>query len=183
MTEQIESFVKVGDVVKFIRKGYYISHRPLADLLTFTIGDDYVVADVCSLNCCFSTTEYPKLWAPIACVVRVEEAKEAKSSNEVKGVKFDEGKLRFDLLPAHALEEVAAIYTYGANKYEPWNWAKGLAWSRVFAALMRHLWAWARGEDRDPESKMRHLAHAAWGCLTLLELSRMDSGEDDRWKT
>jgi hypothetical protein len=99
-----------------------------------------------------------------------------------EGVKYDDGKLRFDLIPAIPLEQVAAVYTFGAGKYEDHNWRKGLKFSRVFAATLRHLWAFWRGEDNDPETGIPHPAHAAWGCLTLLEFLRTRKDFDDRWK-
>ena len=100
----------------------------------------------------------------------------------VEGVKYDTGKARYDLLPAVPLQQLVDIYTFGAGKYADHNWRKGLAWSRVFGALMRHLWAFWRGEDNDPESGLPHLAHAAWGCFTLLEYSNIHGNLDDRYK-
>lgn len=98
-----------------------------------------------------------------------------------EGRKDDDGKNRFDLLPPDALSEVVRVYTFGAGKYGDRNWEQGLRWGRVFAAICRHLFSWWRGEDHDPETGINHLAHAAWGCLTLLayDLRGMD-GFDDR---
>ena len=100
------------------------------------------------------------------------------------GVKNDADKLRYDLIPVYPLEQLAAVYTYGANKYKPHNWRKGLAWSRIFAALMRHLWSFWGGEPNDRESRLPHLAHAAWGCFTLLAYTKMKLNPelDDRQK-
>lgn len=98
------------------------------------------------------------------------------------GVKADTDKPRYDLISAVALDDLAKVYTFGVQKYAPHNWRLGLAWSRIFAAAMRHLWAWLRGEDNDPESGLPHLAHAAWGCFTLLEYSRTKPELDDRYK-
>jgi len=98
------------------------------------------------------------------------------------GIKFDGEKERFDLIPAQPLIELAKIYTYGAKKYEDNNWRKGVAWGRIFGALMRHLWAFWRGEDLDQESGLPHLAHAAWGCFTLLEYMNTQKTLDDRVK-
>jgi len=105
------------------------------------------------------------------------------------GVKNDLGKLRFDLVPPRALKELVAVYTYGVEgagkegKGHPFrNWEKGMSWGRVFAALMRHLWSFWGGERYDSESGLHHLAHAAWGCLTLLEYTRHFPRLDDRSK-
>lgn len=110
------------------------------------------------------------------------EDKDKKELLKKEGVKYDGGKLRYDLIPADALEELAAIYTMGANKYEDHNWRKGMSWSRPFAALMRHAWAWFRGEDKDPESGLNHLAHAAWNCFTLINYSKSHPEFDNRIK-
>ena len=100
-----------------------------------------------------------------------------------EAVKDDDGKVRLDLLPVIPLVDVAKVYTYGAKKYNPHNWRKGLDWSRIYAALQRHLFKFWNGEDSDPESGLPHLAHAAFGVLTLLEYGRAHKELDDRVKT
>ncbi len=94
--------------------------------------------------------------------------------------KFDGGKLRFDLLPVRPLEKLVEVYTIGAAKYDAHNWRKGLEFSRVFAAICRHLFAWWRGETHDPDDGQHHLASVAWGALTLMELEQTHPELDDR---
>ena len=96
------------------------------------------------------------------------------------GVKYDGEKARFDLIPPGPLYDLAEVYTKGAQKYEDRNWEKGIKWGRIFAAIMRHLWKFWRGEHLDNESGQSHLAHAAWGCLTLMEYGRTHLELDDR---
>lgn len=86
-----------------------------------------------------------------------------------QATKRDFLKLRYDLLPPEALQEVVEVLSFGAAKYGDRNWEKGLPYSRYFGAAMRHLWAWWRGEDLDPESGLSHLAHA--GCCVLFLLT------------
>jgi hypothetical protein len=84
------------------------------------------------------------------------------------GRKFDGGKLEYGLLPPNALEETVKVLTFGAQKYERNNWIHvddGVR--RYFDALQRHLWAWKKGEQIDPESGLHHLAHAMC-CLMFL---------------
>lgn len=95
-------------------------------------------------------------------------------------VKDDKGKLRMDLLPVRSLVQVAQVYTYGAEKYAPNNWRKGMAWSRIYAAILRHLFRFWGGEDLDSESGLPHLAHAAFGVLTLLDYGLTHLEYDDR---
>lgn len=97
-----------------------------------------------------------------------------------KGVKYDQEKPRYDLLPPELLNAVAEILGYGARKYADRNWEKGMSWGRVFSACMRHMWAWARGEDKDPESGYPHLWHAACNIAFLITYSERKIGTDDR---
>jgi hypothetical protein len=84
--------------------------------------------------------------------------------------KDDEGKLRYDLIPGFPLRELARVYTMGAKKYDGWNWAKGMAFSRIFAAMMRHAWKWWMGEEFDPDGQ-HHLDSVAWCAFTLREFT------------
>ena len=102
--------------------------------------------------------------------------------NSDEAVKFDGEKVRYDLIPADSLHKLAEVYTFGARKYADENWRKGMSWKRIFGAIMRHSWAWFRGEDNDPESGLPHLAHAAWGFFTLMHFSDHCKKYDDRIK-
>ena len=97
-----------------------------------------------------------------------------------EGVKFDTGKLRMDLLPPDALEALSRILTDGAVKYGDRNWEKGMAWSRPYAALIRHLLAWWGGQDTDPESGHPHLWHVMTNAVFLVSYEQRKIGEDDR---
>lgn len=95
-------------------------------------------------------------------------------------MRLDHGKLRFDLIPADAMEELAKVYTVGCMKYGERAWEKGMKWGRCVAALERHMNAWKRGEDLDPVDGTHHLAAAAWNALALLAYSMRGVGEDNR---
>ncbi len=98
----------------------------------------------------------------------------------LEGKKFDDGKLPYDLLPGDAIEEIVKVLQFGAVKYGERNWEKGMKWNRPFAALMRHMWAWWRGEGKDPETGLSHLAHAGCCILFLLSYTLRGLGEDNR---
>lgn len=88
-----------------------------------------------------------------------------------KGLKYDDKKLRWDLLPIEQVEEIVKILTFGANKYTDNSWQRvenGI--ERYYAALMRHIVDWRKGEELDPESNIHHLAHAGCNILFLLYL-------------
>jgi Domain of unknown function (DUF5664) len=97
-----------------------------------------------------------------------------------EGKKFDTGKVRYELLPPELLDSTAQILTFGAAKYGDRNWEAGMNWSRVFGALMRHMWAWWRGEGVDPESGKSHLWHAACCIAFLIAYEARQAGTDDR---
>lgn len=103
-------------------------------------------------------------------------------NKENEGKKFDQGKVGLHLLPFTGLLEVAKVLDFGAKKYDPWNWTKGMAWSRLLGAAFRHLFKYATGEDKDEETGLSHLAHASCCILFLLEYSLHSRGEDDRFK-
>lgn len=97
-----------------------------------------------------------------------------------EGRKDDGGKAPWHLLPPDALNEIVLVLEFGARKYGERNWERGMKWSRPFSALMRHMWAWWRGEDFDPETGMSHLAHAGCCILFLMTYRGHATGTDDR---
>jgi hypothetical protein len=91
------------------------------------------------------------------------------------GMKFDKGKLLYDLITPEFLEGLAAVLTHGAEKYEPNNWQfveNGV--SRYRNALYRHLEAIRKGEYIDPDSGLPHYYHCA---ANLMFLSYIDKAE------
>jgi hypothetical protein len=97
-----------------------------------------------------------------------------------EGRKDDNGKARHDLIPPEFPDALAQVLAFGASKYGQRNWEKGMAWGRPFAALMRHMWAWWRGEKADPETGMSHLWHACACLAFLVAFEARKSGVDDR---
>lgn len=106
-----------------------------------------------------------------------------KSQELTNGVKYDNGKAMYSLLPPSAIHLVAKVLTFGARKYSPDNWKKvpNLR-SRYIDALLRHVFAYMRGERVDQESNLPHLAHAICCILFILEadilgIQTTDKGE------
>lgn len=100
----------------------------------------------------------------------------------VQGAKLDEGKVGVHLLPPDPLIQIARVLDFGAKKYAPYNWTKGIKYSRVYGALMRHMWAWWKGQDTDSETSISHLAHAGCCLLFLLQYEITRREYDDRPK-
>jgi len=88
-----------------------------------------------------------------------------------------------NLLPPHALEQIAWVHKLGATKYGAYNWrVTGVCASTYVSAIMRHLNAWRDGEDLDPESGRSHIAHIAASCNILLDAEHCGTLQDDRNK-
>lgn len=100
------------------------------------------------------------------------------------GIKDNRGKPPIDLLPSRPLVAIAEILAFGAVKYQPHNWRKGLPWPDTYSSLQRHLLAWNDGEDLDPETGESHLAHAGCQLLFLLDyvITGVGAETDTRWK-
>lgn len=99
-------------------------------------------------------------------------------------LKYDTDKPRYELIPVEPLDGVARVLAFGAEKYAADNWRKhgGIEWTRVFGSILRHAWAWLRGEDNDPESGLPHLDHLAAQVLFLSYYTKKGIGTDDRFK-
>jgi len=96
-----------------------------------------------------------------------------------KAKKFDGDKPRTDLVPVEAILGMAKVFGFGAKKYGDMNWAVdgGLEYSRLYGAVLRHVFAWYSGEDTDPESGLPHLHHAMCGLAMLADSK---TNKDDR---
>jgi hypothetical protein len=86
-----------------------------------------------------------------------------------QGMKNDraDGKLMYELVPIEPIEALADIMTYGAQKYAPNNW-QNVEQDRYYAALLRHVFAWRKGETYDSESGRHHLGHALTNLAFML---------------
>lgn len=75
-----------------------------------------------------------------------------------------EGKGRYDLLPARALRELAQHFQNGAVKYGDRNWELGQPLTRYLDSGLRH--AFSVLEGREDEN---HLAAAVWNLMCALD--------------
>lgn len=99
------------------------------------------------------------------------------------GLKYDQDKPPIDLIPSESIIEIAKVLGFGAKKYERHNWKKGISYSRLIAAALRHVLAYNGGEDLDPESQLSHISHAQC-CLAFLSTFIAEGRKelDDRYK-
>lgn len=74
----------------------------------------------------------------------------------------------YDLVPFQEITEAyVRVAEFGAKKYAPWNWSKGISRVQLCCSLLRHTFALIRGEDRDPESGLMHTDHILWNAASL----------------
>jgi 5'-deoxynucleotidase YfbR-like HD superfamily hydrolase len=65
--------------------------------------------------------------------------------------------------------DVVRVLEFGAKKYAPFNWEKGIEYSRVYHAFCRHWKAiLVDGELNDPETGLPHEAHALCELMFLV---------------
>jgi hypothetical protein len=93
-----------------------------------------------------------------------------------KGLKYDQNKLRYDLIPPLFIESMAEVLTYGAKKYSENSW-QNVEIDRYYAALFRHIQAWRKGEQFDQESGIEHLKHALINIAFILYKEKEKKGE------
>lgn len=118
-------------------------------------------------------------------VIMTEVDPTGKSAHEL-GSKLDNGKPCVfrgvvEYFPK-AILAVAEVSTFGAKKYV-WNgWETvpdGI--NRYSDAMMRHILKEGSGESIDPDSKLLHAAHTAWGALARLELILREEESQRAW--
>lgn len=129
--------------------------------------------------------EHSGIWyfAPTLCdsleAAGIELPRSAASTDDV-AVKHDDNKPRVDLIPPDVLFQVGAAFGFGDEKYEAYNYLKGMDHHRMFRAAKSHLDKYWMGEDLDPESGLPHLAHACASVMMLMSSINHGVGTDDR---
>lgn len=99
-------------------------------------------------------------------------------------MKYDKGKPPIALIPPECIEEISQVFGFGAQKYGAYNWRKDVdttSYSRTYSSIQRHLNAFWRGEDLDPETNLSHLSHAASQIFILMIQMKEGPHMDDRW--
>ena len=91
--------------------------------------------------------------------------------NKLNALRYNKGKpqLSYLLDTPLANNELAKVFEAGAKKYERDNWMLGLENDKLMDSALRHLQAYAGGEEVDTETGCHHLAHADWNVKVLLE--------------
>ena len=99
---------------------------------------------------------------------------------DLKASHFSADKSGVDQIPVEILLEWGQVFTMGAKKYGRDNWKSGTDWHEFYGSALRHLFAFWKGEDNDPESGLSHLAHAIWNIGAIRYYQLHSLGEDSR---
>ena len=86
-------------------------------------------------------------------------------------------------VPLEAVAAGATSLEYGANKYAPRNWEKGLPWQQMIDSLKRHLDDFERRRDYDngPDGSGLHQVCMIMASAMMLSASVIRGiGDDDR---
>lgn len=97
------------------------------------------------------------------------------------GKKDDSNKPAMALIPPKGEWELAKAMTNGL-KYGKWNYMGGIEATRIISAVKRHVNLFMQGENVAEDSQVHHLAHAAAGCLMLIDILHNNPEMDDRFK-
>jgi hypothetical protein len=100
----------------------------------------------------------------------------------MKAMRFNEKKLKWSLVDFKSLEDMVRVLEFGAKKYEPENWKKGLYTREIIESMIRHLTEFLNGEDNDIESNLPHTGHILCNAMFLSYMMREKPEFDNRFK-
>lgn len=99
-----------------------------------------------------------------------------------KGSRYNKNKPKWSLVSWSALEPMVKVLEFGAEKYAPWNWTKGLKYTEICESMLRHVYAFLDGENDDKESKLSHVGHILCNAMFLSYMYLFKPEMDDRKK-
>lgn len=82
-----------------------------------------------------------------------------RNMTKKKATRYNSGKLKWSLVSFQALKVLVNVLMFGADKYGPDNWKRGLVRSELLESMQRHLAALIDGEEFDCESELPHVGH------------------------
>jgi hypothetical protein len=100
--------------------------------------------------------------------------------NKEQAMRFNNGKLPWNLVDLPSFEPMVRVLEFGAKKYAPNNWKKGMPITEIYDSLMRHMIALMSGEDNDPESGLPHIGHIQCNVMFMAHVLKNHPEFDDR---
>jgi len=90
-----------------------------------------------------------------------------------------DNKNMLQLIPPEVIWSIGEILTFGAKKYESFNWCN-VESERYLGALQRHLLQWLKGEEIDKDSGKHHLEHMLTNAVFLVAKEVHNYGNKDK---
>jgi len=97
---------------------------------------------------------------------------------ETQGLRFNDNKLKWSYVHFASLEPMVRVLEFGARKYEPFNWQKGLKKDEILESMMRHLVKLMDGEMNDPESNLHHIGHILCNAMFYSYFTLKDNEQE-----
>ena len=97
------------------------------------------------------------------------------------GTRENSNKPKWSLLPQSTLIPMVDVLEFGANKYGPANWQKGLSIRETCESLKRHLDKFMEGENMDLESGLHHIGHIQCNAMFISWMLEHRPELDDRY--
>ena len=98
------------------------------------------------------------------------------------GARFNEGKAKWGLVPQSALLPMVEVLEFGAKKYAPNNWKKGLSIVEICESMKRHLDDFMENIDKDTDRGLSHIGHIQCNAMFLSWMMKNRPDMDDRFK-
>jgi hypothetical protein len=149
--------------------------------------DSFTIGSIRPDTTVWSYPRVPVSRNPIDPVINLTPEQEQQIKDMSVAVKADAGKADWSLMPFECVEEINKVLEFGVKKYSADNWKQGggFKYRRILNSLLRHIFAYMRGEDTDPESGLSHMAHAGCNVIFLLYYAKYKNKfttNDDRSK-
>lgn len=82
--------------------------------------------------------------------------------------RHNQNKLRWNLVDFKSVEEMLKVLEFGAVRYAPDNWKKGLNKEEILESTQRHLVELFNNNTIDDDSKLHHMGHIMCNAMFYL---------------
>lgn len=84
---------------------------------------------------------------------------------EAQALRYNANKLDWSLVHNQALEPMVRVLMFGAEKYSPDNWKKGMPKKEILNSLRRHVNDLMDGIEFDKDSGLHQIGHIMCNCM------------------
>lgn len=95
-------------------------------------------------------------------------------------MRFNTDKPKWSLVDFKSLEDMVKVLEFGEEKYDSFNWMKGLTTRSICESMLRHIFAYLNGENEDLESGISHIGHIQCNAMFLSYMMKNKPEFDNR---